>query len=156
MIRAELVSMAERDSENIPRIIGDFLVLSLSDLSFSSGFLSSEVKSLFEDLSHQPVNDSFSIPYMMLVLLWSNRQIMDRDDLKLSIGRLLETVSEVSDLDLEDEARVLLFLAVMENEDGRIVEKAIRKRLNVLTKRYPKIFNNLLPHRKRGFRKKLT
>jgi len=147
-IREKFLKVIEKSEVKIPRIFADFLIMSLSDLAFGSVFLSKEAKSLFNDLSSQLSKDSL---YMMLSLFWAIQRLLTPDEIQKMINNFLEALSKAHNLSVEEQARSLLFLIIIEQKDKTIV-KTIKKKLDKLKRRYPETFGELLPHRKKGFR----
>ncbi len=147
-IRDKFLASAERSKVRIPRIFGDFLVMSLSDLSFASGFLAKEVKSLIDDLLARPDKESLC---MTIPLLWSIQRFLTKEELREAVGKLLGLVSDIPDLPAEDQAKSLLFLMFIERQDTALA-KTIRKKLERVKRRAPGLFKALLPRRKKGFR----
>ena len=148
LIREKFLKIFEKSKDKIPRIFADFIVLTISDLSFGSVFLSKEAKSLFNALSDQLNGDSLS---QMLCILWATQRFLSTSELREAIDNFLDTLANISDLSAEDEARSLLFLMSIEQKD-RAVVKTIKRKLDRLKKKYPDTFRELLPHRKKGFR----
>lgn len=147
-IRDKFVKLAEKNRANVPLIFADFLVLFLSELSLGSSFLSKQAKELFEKLSSSPTKDGL---YKMLFVLWATRAILDPAELKNELKQFLDTLGKIPDLPVEDKVKAYLILSVIEREDKAFV-KMIGRRLNTLKKRHKKLFKELLPHRKNGFR----
>lgn len=150
VIRDEFLKIAEKNKVKIPLIFADFLVITLSDLAFGSAFLFKEVNSLFSGLSRKLCKEDL---YMMLSLLWSIQRFLSQDELSEAVNNFLETISRIPNLDVKEEARSLLFLMIMKKGDKNIV-RSIKRKLNRLKMRYPETFRELLPRRKKGFRKK--
>lgn len=150
MIRDKFLEIAKNKGIEMPLIFADFFVISLSDFAFGSAFLFKEAKSLFSDLSKKPCKENL---YIMLSLLWSMQRFLSPNELQEAIKNFLEILSKIPKLDIREEARSLLFLMIMERQDKATV-RTIRRKLDRLKKRGPEIFRELLPHRKKGFRRK--
>lgn len=148
VIRQQFLDVAEKSKVKVPRIFADFLVLTLGDLAFGSGFLFREAKSLFDELSSQPRQDAL---YKMLSLLWAFHRFLTPNELREAIGKSLETLLKVPRLSAEDQVRSLLLLMIIERKD-RTVTRMIRKRLDRLKRKHQRIFRELLPHRRKGFK----
>ncbi|MCD6410350.1 hypothetical protein J7K92_00160 [bacterium] len=148
VIREKFLKIAGKSKDKIPRIFADYLVMTLSKLAFGSGFLYKEAKSLFNNLSVQ-LNEN-SLP-QMLSILWAIQGFLTPRELRETIDNFLETLSKIPDLSLEEQARSLLFLMIIEQKDKATV-KTIKKKLNNLKKKDPETFKKLLPHKEKGFR----
>jgi hypothetical protein len=150
LIRKKFLDLAERTEANIPKIIADFWVMTLSDYSFGSGFLLEEVNLLFHDVQDQPLSDSL---YMMLSLLWSTQRLLNPNEIREKINDVLEMIGKVPDLSLEGQSIALLLLITIEQKD-KATTKSIKKQLDKLSRRHPHLFKKLLPPKPRGTRKK--
>lgn len=117
----------------------------LSDISFGSGFLLKEVKSLFNIFLNQPSPSSL---YKMLSLLWATQRLLTPSEMREMINNFLEALSKVPNLSVEEKASSVLFLMIIEQKDKTIV-KTIKKKFDKLKIRYPATFRELLPHRKK-------
>jgi len=150
LVRKKFLDLAERTEANIPKIIADFLVMTLSDYSFGSGFLLEEVNLLFHNVQDQPLSDGL---YMMLSLLWSTQRFLNPNEIREKISDVLEMIGKVPDLSLEDQSIALLLLITIEQKD-KATTKSIKKQLDKLSRRHPYLFKKLLPPKPRGTRKK--
>lgn len=144
VIREKFLKITEKSKVEMPKIFVDFFVIGFADLSFGSAFLFKEVKFLFNELSSRRSKNSL---YIMLPLLWAIQRFLTPDELR----EASKTISEVPNLNAEEQTRLLLFLMIIERKDKAIV-RTIRRKLDKLKKRYPEVFKKLLPHRKKGFR----
>ena len=145
-IRKDIVKVINKE----PLIYSDFFIMALSDLSFGSRFIYNETKSIFYQLSEKLTEES---QYQMLLILGATQELMTDIELKENIDTFLEALSNISDLSIEAKVKSLLLLTVIERKDN-VINKKIKNRLIKLSKKYPEIFRRLLPHRKKGFRKK--
>jgi hypothetical protein len=134
----------------MPRIFGDFFLVMLSNFSFGSGFLYEEVKSLFDEFSK---NDSTDSTYKMLILLWSIQRFLGESERRAAVGEILGSMSRVaSQLSSEEQARLLIFLKIMDDQNqDRVMHKVIDKKLGKMKKSFPAIFKKLLPSKKDSY-----
>ena len=128
----------------IPNIASDFIVLSLADLSFNSGFLKDHIKKILEQLV---ISNSQEDVYIAVVLLGAIRRFLHRDEVKENINAILDGVMGFP---ANEQARVFLLLMLIE-EDKEII-KPIRRQVNKLIKRSPEIVRALLPAKQKGVR----
>ena len=149
-VRSRFLDLAERTGTNIPKIIADALVMTLSDYSFGSGFLLEEVNRLFCDIQDQPSSDGL---YMMLSLLWSTQRLLNADEIREKITDVLEVIGKIPDLSLKDQSVALSLLMTIEQKD-KAITKSIKRQLDKLSRRHPDLFKELLPPKPRGTRKK--
>jgi len=145
-IREKIVKVIDRE----PLIYSDLFIMMLSDLSFGSRFIYNESKSIFYQLSKELTEDS---QFQMLLILWATQELMTDVEFKQNIDTFFEALSGISNLSIEAKVRSLLLLSVIKRKDN-IINKKIKNRLLKLFKKYPETFRRLLPHRKKGFRKK--
>ena len=148
VIKEKFLKVIGKSKGKIPRIFADFIIMILSDISFGSGFLLKEVKSLFNIFLNQPSPSSL---YKMLSLLWATQRLLTPNEMREMVNNFLEALSKVPNLSVEEKASSVLFLMIIEQKDKTIV-KTIKKKFDRLKIRYPATFRELLPHRKKGFR----
>ena len=129
---------------NVPNIVSDFIVLSLANISFGSGFLSRHVKKTLKQLI---TSDSYDDIYMAIVLSWSMRRLSKPDEVKENIDAILDAASGFEE---RQQARILILMMLIE-EDKEMM-KPIRRQLGKLKKRAPDAFKALLPAKRKGFR----
>ena len=87
----------------------------------------------------------------MLSILWAIRRFLTPSELRETIDNFLETLSKVPNLSVEEEAKSLLFLMIIEQGDKTII-KTIKRKLDKLKRKYPQTFKELLLYKKKGFR----
>ncbi|GAH16947.1 unnamed protein product, partial [marine sediment metagenome] len=133
VIRDEFLKVAEKSGVKVPGIFADLIVLTLSDLGFGSIVLSKEVKNLFNELLTQSSQEGL---YNMLILLWVLKRFFKPDELRGAIDKSLDIISEIPGLSIEEQARSLLLLIIVEHKD-KVIAKPIRRKLNKLIKKYP-------------------
>ena len=129
---------------NVPNIVSDFIVLSLANISFGSGFLSRHVKKTLKQLI---TSDSYDDIYMAIVLSWSMRRLSKPDEVKENIDAILDAASGFEE---RQQARILILMMLIE-EDKEMM-KPIRRQLGKLKKSAPDAFKALLPAKRKGFR----
>lgn len=153
VLKAEFSKILDKSENPIPKILPDFLVMVLSDYSFGSRTLSESGKDVFETLADKP---TYQNAYMMLSLLWAFQRLLSRDDIQISINRILNVVNEISELNIEEKAKIISLLTIIGQEDEVFV-KILKKKQIQIVKKNPEIFKRLLgtPKRK-GFRKKIN
>lgn len=144
-IKEKFLAAAENKKNAVPGIFGDFLLGTLSDFSFGSGFLFKEVTTLYDQLSKHYSKDNL---YMQIILLWAIKRFLNEKELKKQVNSILEIMSKISDqLSTEDKARMLIVLMIIEDKD-KSMNKIITKKVNKMKKRFPEIFKKLLPSKK--------
>ena len=144
-IHKRFQEMIAASDSNIPNIVSDFVVLTLADFSFNSGFLECHIKKILEELI---ASKSYDDIYMAVILLGSIRRFLSLNETKEHINGILDGLSSLSSL--EKQARVLLLMELIE-EDQEIM-KLIKRQTNRLQKRSPEVFRALLPAKRKGFR----
>jgi hypothetical protein len=148
-VRNIFIKATEKSKPKVPKIIADFFVMTLSEISFSSVFLSKEISSVFERLSSSSTLDNM---YRMLCLLSANHRFLDKKQVAEAIDKSLGVLGSVPNLSIEEQVRALLLLMIMERENKPLAD-SLRRRLKKLEKRYPETFKALLPHKRKGFRR---
>ncbi|MDE0427207.1 MAG: hypothetical protein OXN25_20320 [Candidatus Poribacteria bacterium] len=143
-VRDKFQELINSSDSNIPSIVSDFVALTLSDLSFNSGFLQEHAKSVLKQLVSSKSEDEI---YMGVMLSWSLRRFLKPDEVDANIDAILERLVGVPE---KSQARMLLLLALIgEDKETR---KLIRRQINRLKKRAPEVFKPLLPAKRKGFR----
>ena len=135
--------LAGADS-SIPNIVSDFIVLSLANISFGSGFLTRHVKKILQQLIESDSHDDI---YMAVVLSWSIRRLLEPGEVKEIIDAVFEAT-----LGFGPEEQARIFLLMMLIEEDKEIMKPIRRQLGKLRKRAPHVFKALLPAKRKGFR----
>ena len=149
-IRQRLLDAAKKQRADFPQIFGDFLLLALCEIAFVSAFLQKEEQLLFDELSEQSNSKSL---YSSLLLLWAMRKSLSSDELRSAINSLLGTMSKVPGLASEEQARLLVVCSSIEKQE-KTTSKAVKRKLDRLQRRNPDIFKRLLPHARKGFRRR--
>ena len=129
---------------NVPDIVSDFIALSLTDLSFNSGFLERHIKNIFKQLITSKSPDEI---YKAVALFWSMHRFLKPDEVKENIDAILDGIMGFP---ANEQARILLLMLLIE-EDKEIM-RPIRRQMNKLKKRSPETVRALLPARQKGFR----
>lgn len=148
-IREEFLKIAKQRGVKIPKIMGDCLVMILSDLAFGSMVLYKEAKSLFSDLFAE-LNEDYLC--QMLSILWAIQRFYEPEKLASEIKSFIEMLPEIPDLSVEEHARSLLILELI-GEKNKPIVKTIKRKLEQLINRYPETFKELLPLKRKGFRR---
>ena len=143
-VQKKFQEILARSESNAPNIVSDFIVLSLANISFGSGFLSRHVKKTLQQLI---TSDSYDDIYMAIVLSWSMRRLSKPDEVKENIDAILDAASGFEE---RQQARILILMMLIE-EDKEMM-KPIRRQLGKLKKRAPEAFKALLPAKRKGFR----
>lgn len=143
-VRDKFQEIINSSDSNIPSIVSDFIVLTLSDLSFNSGFLQEHAKDVLKQLVGSESEDEI---YMAVILSWSLRRFLEPDEVEENIDAILDRLVEVPE---KAQARMLLLLTLIgEDKETR---KLIRRQIGRLKKRSPAVFKSLLPAKRKGFR----
>lgn len=148
LIKEKFLKFAEKSRAKLPKIYADCLIMILSELSFGSGFLYEQAKSLFSKLPIRLNEDNL---YQMLSILSAINRFLNQSELRQAIDKCLEMLSRIPDMNPEEQARALLFLILIEQKDEIIVRK-LKSRLYKLRNRCPEAFKRLLPPKRKGFR----
>ena len=132
-VREQITSL----DSNISSIECDLIVLSLTDISFNSGFLEQYIRNYLEQLTDSKSNDDI---YMAVVLSWSIRRFLEPDKVKENTDMILGALTNFSD---KEQARILLLMTLI--EEDKETRKIINRRVNNIKKRSPGVFRVLLP-----------
>jgi hypothetical protein len=124
--------------------VSDFIVLTLSDLSFNSGFLQEPAKDVLKQLVSSESEDEI---YMVVMLSWSLRRFLEPDEVEANIDAILDRLVAVPE---KAQARMLLLMTLI--EEDKETRKLIRRQINRLKKKSPEAFKALLPAKRKGFR----
>ena len=143
-VREKFQEIIASSDSNIPNIVSDFITLSLTDLSFNSGFLERHIRNIFKQLITSKSPDNI---YKAVALFWSMHRFLKPDEVKESINDILDGVMGFP---ANEQARVFLLMMLIE-EDKKIM-KPIRRQMSKLTKRSPEVVRALLPAKRKGFR----
>lgn len=143
-VRDKFQEVINSTDSNIPNIVSDFIALTLSDLSFNSGFLQEHAKGVLEQLVESESEDDI---YMAVMLSWSLRRFLKADEVEANIKAILDRLVGVPE---KSQARMLLLMTLI--EEDKETRKLIRRQIGRLKKRSPEVFKSLLPPRRKGFR----
>jgi hypothetical protein len=124
--------------------VSDFIALTLSDLSFNSGFLQEHAKDVLKQLVSSESEDEI---YMVVMLSWSLRRFLEPDEVEANIDAILDRLVAVPE---KAQARMLLLMTLI--EEDKETRKLIRRQINRLKKKSPEAFKALLPAKRKGFR----
>ena len=130
---------------NVPGIVSDIVIFSLTNFSFNSAFLANHVKDVLENLVNSESKDDV---YKAIALLWSVKRFLNPENVKENIDKILETSIRLQD-DME-RARTLLLLMLIEGD--KETRKRIERQAKKLAKKSSKVFKALLPAKRKGFR----
>lgn len=140
-LRQQILTFTEEHKWQFPKIFSDLYILLLADHSFTSSFLSRELKMAFDKMFKGRKH-----LLGMLPLLWAMREFIPSKEMADSIKRLLATITLDTSLKTEEKARALLVLKVLKRNDKALV-KSIRRKIKILQNDNPGIFHKLLPPR---------
>lgn len=151
IIKEKFSKMIEKSEKPVPKILPDFLVMIMSDLSFGSMILLDKGESLFNSLASKP---SYQNSYMMLSLLWSYHRFMSRENIQKSMNIILDVVEKIPESNIEEKAKIISLLMFISQEDETFIKILQKKQVKII-KNSPEIFKRLLGvSKKKGFRKK--
>jgi len=146
--REKLESISLISGKNIPKIFLDFLVVLFSEFSFRSFFLFNVSKEVFYSILNNPNKNS---PIILMSLLASHFNKLEKKERDEMINKILETSDKF--LSIEDQARTLFSLLIIERKDkDKSLKKTLERRLRKILKKYPSLYKNLLPNKRKGFR----
>ena len=143
-VRKKFKAFIDSADTNIPEIIYDFIVFTLTDMSFNSAFLQEYIKGVLEQLINSESQEDM---YMAVALFWSIRRFLEPDEVKMNIDVILDKLELLPE---KEQARMLLLMTLI--EDDKDTRKLIRRQLGRLKKRSPEAFKALLPTKRKGFR----
>ena len=129
---------------HIPGIISDILTFSLTQYSFNSSFL---VKHIKDTLNELVTSDAKEDVYKSVALLWSVRRFLTPDDIDY-IDKILEKTNSLENE--TEQGRILSLLLLIERDTD--TRKRIERQARRLAKKSSKVFKDLLPAKRRGFR----
>lgn len=145
-VREEISNIFDKE----PLMHPDLSIMILSELSLGSRHVYSEAKSIFYSLSKK-MNEASC--FQMLTIFWAIHELMTDVEFDKNINIFLESIPKIPDLTIETQARMYILLAIIKGK-GNIINNKIKQRIIKLSKKYPDIFQKLLPHRRKGFRNK--
>lgn len=144
-VRENFRKIVDSSEADVPDIVNDFMVLSLSNFSFNSSFLAPCIK----DISQQMIaSGSADDIYGAVALFWSIYRFMTPEEVKENIDALLGALDSLPDE--KEKARILLLMTLVEQD--KEVRKPIEKQTRRLSKKSPEVFKALLPAKRKGFR----
>ena len=144
-VRENLRAIMDSSESNVPDIVNDFVVLSLSNLSFNSSFLAPHIKDIFQQMVASGSADDI---YGAVVLFWSIYRFLKPEEVKENIDVLLDALSGLPDT--KEQARILLLMTLIEQD--KETRKLIKRKVRKLVKKSPEVFKALLPAKRKGFR----
>jgi len=148
LIRERLLKMVEKEKVKVPKILIDFFIIFFCEVSYSSGFLFEPIRSVFKETLKDPSKDAI---FVALYLLTAIRRLLNSEELKKPIDEILDKLSELEE-SKEDQARILVILELIDSEADGSFKKVIQSRLKKLVKKYPHVFKELFPQKRKGFR----
>ena len=143
-VREKFQEIIASSDSNIPNIVSDFIALSLTDLSFNSGFLERHIKNIFKQLITSKSPDEI---YKAVALFWSMHRFLKPDEVKENIDAILDGIMGFP---ANEQARTLLLMTLI--EEDKEIRKLIRRQIGKLKKKSPEAFKTLLPAKRKGFR----
>ena len=143
-VRKKFKAFIDSAEANIPEIIYDFIVFTLTDMSFNSAFLQEHIKGVLGQLIDSESQDDM---YMGVALFWSIRRFLEPEEVKMNIDVILDKLVVLPE---KEQASMLLLMTLI--EEDKVTRKLIRRQLGRLKKRSPEVFNALLPTKRKGFR----
>lgn len=144
-VRENFRKIVDSSEADVPDIVNDFMVLSLSNFSFNSSFLAPCIK----DISQQMIaSGSADDIYGAVALFWSIYRFMTPEEVKKNIDDLLAALSGLPDA--KEQARILLLMTLIEQD--KEVRKPIERQTRKLSRKSPEVFKALLPAKRKGFR----
>lgn len=154
LVREEFLDAARRSQADVPRIMAEFMIMIFAEISFKSGHLAKQLKSLLEQSTQldseatAPLHPR-DLPFLIYALkpFLSTAEIQDATQ---SVALMLSNRERVT---MEEEATALVLLNHLPGED-KIVFKSVEKRLNKLKQKHPEVFKAVLPTPRPGFRPK--
>lgn len=151
ILRKEFSKKLDENEKPVPRIIPDFIVMILSDLSFGSRTLLQKGEDFFNVLAKQP---SYENAYIMLSLLWAFQRVQNQNNIQNSITSILEVIDKIPEQNLEERATILSFLFLIEQTD-KSIERALKRKIIRIVEKNPEVIKQILgPDKRKGFRKK--
>ena len=144
IVQRDFQKIIDSSDFHIPNILCELIVLSMSDLSFNSGFLERHVKELLKQLIESANSEDI---YMAVALFWSIRRFLSPEDIALNIKTLLKKLKSFPD---EEQARMLIPMTIIEKDKD--AGKLINQQLDEIRERSPNVFKALLPVKRKGFR----
>ena len=144
-VRANFREIMASSDSNVPDIVNDFIVMSLSNLSFNSSFLAPRIKDIFQQMVASGSADDI---YGAVALFWSIYRFLTPEEVKENIDVLLGALSDLPDA--KEQARILLLMTLIEQdkETGKLIKRQVRR----LGKKSPEVLKALLPAKRKGFR----
>lgn len=147
IIREAFTDFAVQHIDRFPKILSDIIILYYSNNSFGSGFLFKEIQMLIENIFKDPDNLTKDKLYIVFPLLDSIKRFLNVEDIKIYIDKVLHYMDLVEDINEEDQVRFLLIAMLMETNDESFL-KSMKRKLIKMRKKYPYVFNDLLPNEK--------
>jgi hypothetical protein len=143
-IHQSFLELTEKNKWRVPKIFADFFLLIFINHSYRSAFLYKGIQAVFEKNLEEKKNFQGLLP-----LLWAMKPFIDRNELKEAASKVLDAISNNSELSAEDKARSLVMLKVLERGDKGMT-KAIEKKIKFIQDKNPSVFQKLLPKRVKG------
>lgn len=147
-LRLSFENLTNKKGEKIPKILIDFIIYKFSEESFSSIFLSKELKKLFYKILNNPKLESVS---QLSIIIWSSMNLFTKDEQNIFMNYFIDFLSKFKDLTIEEETRALLMLELLDTENEEL-NKSINRKLKKIFKNNPYVFKKLLPKKRKGFR----
>ena len=127
----------------IPRVLGYFFPILLSELSFSSAMLAKEGKAVLAEIISSSRHEEI---HQAMALLWALRRFLDPEELREMVDGMLGLLSGPIAYPVETEAVILKFLELADGGDSDAI-KTIRRRFRKLGRIQPEVLRRLFPPR---------
>ncbi|MCA1619899.1 MAG: hypothetical protein LC795_11420 [Acidobacteria bacterium] len=140
-VRERFYAIAERGKWPEPKIVVDLLLLSSSNYSLRSGFISAELRQLYDELVAS--EETKNLP-SLIFLLSVMKPFLTHEEFREEAQKLLRITAERSELAPDEKVRATMLLTVIKGTD-KVLSKALKRRLIRLRDQFPSEFRSLLP-----------
>ena len=154
LVRAEFSDAAQRSQADVPRIMAEFMIMVFAELSFKSGHLAKQLKSLLQQSTQLDSQATAPLhPRDLPFLIYALKPFLSTAEIQQATQSAALLLNDRERVTMEEEATALVLLNHLPGED-RIVFKSVEKRLNKLKQKHPEVFKAVLPAPRPGFRPK--
>ncbi len=154
LVRNEFLDAAQNSQADVPRIFAEFMIMVFAEVSFRSGHLAKQLKSLLQQSTQLDSEETAPLhPRDLPFLIYALKPFLSTAELQDATELATLMLGNRQRVTMEEEATALVLLNHLPGED-KIVLKSVEKRLNKLKQKHPEVFKAVLPTPRPGFRPK--
>lgn len=151
-IRRQFVEATSNATNKVPTILSYFYLIIASDYSFRSAFLREEMVTFLDKLGANP-NVTADDIRIALPILFVLKPLLSKSELQVRTEKFLDALSHAEEITPEDKASAVTLLYVLHKDNPGLIS-TLNTKIKRLRDRYPKVFDQMFPEQKAGFRRR--